>query len=417
MNFQYKLRDPSGKVLQGIAEAVDRSSLIREIESQGLKMIAIMPVKEEKKLMGKTTSLPVASQLPWYLRPIGKGVKSEEVLFFTRDLLSVVKAGMPIVGGIRDIAAQIKNTYFRMILLDISNHIDQGMKPSEAFEKYPQIFNELYFQSIRAGEESGKMDKVLERLCVLLERDMETVRLIKSAVRYPLIVLAFLGGAFTLMVVVVIPKIANLFTQFQTELPLPTRIIISVGDFAQTFGIPLILGWVGFAVFIGIYFKTPAGKVTRDLLLLRTPILGALFQKILLSRFANTFQTLYGSGLVIPEALTISSKTVGNEIISKAILQVRDGVMHGQPMSETMRQNRMFPPLVIQMIHMGEKTGNLEEMTGQVIHHYEREVQYMTKNLTSMIEPILTVCMGLMVLVLALGVFMPMWNVMKLLRS
>lgn len=416
MNFQYKLRDPNGKVLQGFAEATDRSALIREIQSQGLKMIAIMPVAEERK---SKTAQPssIVSQLPWYAKPIGRGVKPEELLFFTRDLFSVVKAGMPLVGGIRDIAAQVKNAYLKVVLTDVSDQIDRGMKPSEAFEKHSSIFSELYVQSIRAGEESGKMDKVLERLCLLLERDIETERLIKSAVRYPLTILAFLAGAFILMVTVVIPKISNLFTQFQAELPLPTKIIIAVGNFSQTHGFFLLTGLAGFWIFTALYFKTSAGKLTRDALLLKIPVMGALFQKILLSRFASTFQTLYGSGLVIPEALTISSKTVDNQIISKAILQVRDGVIQGRPMSETMRANRLFPPLVIQMIYMGEKTGNLEEMSGQVIHHYEREVQYITKNLASMIEPILTVCLGLMVLVLALGVFMPMWNVMKLLRA
>lgn len=410
MNFRYKVRDSDGHISSGQGKAASRGAMLQSLKRRGLSPIAVIPEKQ-----GGARKKDASAPSIWKTS-IGRPVKDEEILLFTRDLFSLVRSGVPLVTGIRDIAGQIQNPGFRQALEQISEDINGGSKLSEALERHPKYFSPFYMSSVRAGEHAGRLEAILERLIRNLDHDVETRLLVKNAVRYPLIVLGFLAFAFGLIVTVVVPRIAAVFMRFDTELPLPTLILIAVGNFSQRYGLPLLALFVLTVAAVSKYRKTEKGRRIWDAVMLRLPVFGELVRKLSLSKFASTLQTLYASGVVLPEALEIASRVSGNVIIGSAIMSVSESVRAGQQLSETLRANRLFPPVVIRMVMTGEKTGTLEEMLGEIVDHYDRQIHYTTKSLGTMIEPILTVVLGLMILVLALGVFLPMWNVIKLFR-
>ncbi|MDP3921646.1 MAG: type II secretion system F family protein [Candidatus Omnitrophota bacterium] len=416
MNFKYKIRDGKGHVSTGFGQAESRDSLMRELRERGFSPIAIIPAaKDETGKAGGNTVASRKKKSIWNMK-IGRVVKDEDLLLFTRDLLSLVHAGCPLVSGIRDVASQIKNVHFRDILENISDDINAGSKLSEALRRHPAVFSPFFVNTIQAGEQSGRLEAILGRMIQTLDNDLETKMMIKNAVRYPVIVLCFLGAAFTVIVTVVIPKISGVFTKFDTALPLPTRILIAIGNFSQSYGLFIAIALIGAVILVSFYKKTKPGRFVWDGIMLRLPVFGELIKKAALVRFATALQTLYASGIVITDALATCAVVVGNEVVGAAILQSAERMKEGLSLSEALKENQLFPPMVIGIITMGEKTGNLENMLAEIVEHYGRDIRYMTKTIGTLIEPILTVFLGLMILVLALGVFLPMWNVMKLFR-
>lgn len=416
MNFQYKIRTADGKVVTGVKEAASRNSALQELREDGYQPIAVIQIGNlsaggSPKSQGSSPRRPMSEIV------LFGSVKEEEILVFTRDLLSIVHSGIPLLGGLQDAAAQIRNVYFRQILEKVIADVTGGLKLSDAFARHPKVFSDFYCNTMRAGEDSGRLEEIVDRLVKNMEKEIETASMIKNAVRYPVIVLCFLISAFVLITLVVIPRIAKVFEQFGTELPLPTLILIRVGDFTQAYGFYMLAGLVLSVVAMLFYNRTKQGAFILDSIRLRIPVMGSLFKKIAMSKFTSTLQSLYASGLMLPEALDISARISKSPVLRRALEEVANGLRRGKKMSEMIYANSLFPPLVVRMIHTGEKTGSLESMLGEVTRHYDREIDYTTKSLTTLIEPILTVCLSGMVLVLALGVFMPMWNVMKLFKQ
>lgn len=418
MNFKYKVRDNSGQIISGVGIAETRQSLIRDLKNAGLVPIAVIPVRSaEGKTPGDETGGRLVRETPSFLdRSWGRIVKDDELLLFTRDLYSLVHAGVPLVSGIRDIAEQTKNRSFRHVLNRVCDDINAGSKLSEALARHPDAFGAFYSSSVSAGEEAGQLENILQRLIENLDHDIETRLIIQNATRYPMIVLCFLGLAFSLIVTVVIPKIAVVYDRFSTTLPLPTRILIAVGNFFQNHGfLVLIIGMMtGAALFF--FGKTARGQWFFDSAALKMPVFGDLAQKASLSKFASTLQTLYGSGIVLTDALGITAKVVGNRVIRKAVLGAEESMKAGLSLSEALKANHLFPPMVLRIVMTGEKTGNLEDMLGEITAHYDREIRYKAKTIGTFIEPMLTLFLGAMILILALGVFLPMWNVIRLFR-
>ncbi len=420
MDFQYKVRTAEGKVMTGVRESDSKASAIRELRERGYQPIVVMPLAGSFQAGRAAAGTKSASRGSFKLSlnmELTRSVKQEDVLVLTRDLLSIVHSGIPIITGLQDTAAQFKNTYLKGVLEKVVTDVSAGERLSSAFAKHPRIFSELYCSTLRAGETSGKLEEILERLVKSMERDIETSSTIKNAVRYPIIVLGFLAAAFILITVVVIPRIAGVFAQFKTELPLPTRILIWVGNFANNNAVGILAGAAAAAAALYFYRRTKQGRYVLDSICIRTPVFGPLFKKIEIAKFTSTLQSLYGSGMVLPEALDVCARVVNNAVLSRSIDRIAAALREGKRFSETIASIALFPPLVVRMISTGEKTGGLEPMLGEVTRHYDREVEYTTKSLTTLIEPILTVTLGCMVLVLALGVFLPMWNVLKLFRQ
>lgn len=412
MNFQYKIRTSDGRMMTGVKEASDRAHALKDLEEQGIHPIAVIQIPgtnsaKPKNSFGKDT----------VLFQIGKPVKDQELLVFTRNLLSVVHSGIPLLSGLEDVRLQVKSPIFRGVLEKIIADIGAGSRMSDSFQKHPNVFSELYCNTIRAGEESGRLEEITDRLVATMERDIETKMTVQGALRYPLIVLGTLVIAFIVIVVFVIPKISKVFAQFGKELPLPTRVLIAVGDFAQAHGFGIIIVIAG--IIAGFYAanKTPKGAYILDQIRYRFPVFGELSKKIETVKFTSTLQNLYASGVMLPDALGICSRVLSSPVLRKITLDSELALRQGKRFSEVIASNPFFPPLVLRMINTGEKTGSLESMLGEITKYYDRDIQYMLRSLTTLIEPILTVMMGCMVLALALGVFMPMWNVMKLFHS
>ena len=420
MNFQYKIRNPQGKIITGMAEATNRSQFIRELTSRGFHPIAVVGAPSQKKGVPELIQMPEFSssikvkKRSWLTLRLGKSVKDQDILSLTRDLLSLTHAGIPIVSGLSDIKDQVSNAYMREILEEMREAIAAGVRLSETLEKYPKVFSQFYRHSIRAGEESGKLEFVLERLADSIDRQIEIRMLIKDAIRYPRLVLCFLAGAFAFIMSYVIPKISSLFLQFGAVLPLPTRILIALSGFVQQFGLPIIIVVAVFITWLQLFKKSKVGKPIWDGLKLRLPVFGRLIQLASLKEFASSLQTLHASGIVLPEGLKISAGVVDNEVIASAILAAQKEVLRGKALSQALFEQKIFPPFVIRIVTIGETAGNLDKMLGEVVYLYERDIRYTAKSITTMIEPMLTVVLGFMVLVFALGVFLPMWQGLRL---
>ena len=397
--FQYKAVDPSGVEVVDSIEASDATMVADRLDGLGYLPLSI---KEEK----------ASKSLEWSI--FRRKIKDIEIIVFSKQLVTLLKAGVPLLACLEALVEQIENVEFKDIIQNIHVDIESGVSFSGALEKHENVFSPLYVNSVRAGEAGGALDRVLERLALLMEHDHETKARVKSAMRYPIIVVVSLVLAFTTLMLLVVPKFITLFSKLGVELPLPTRILIGTHHIIASYWY-VVLGIVGVLYFALMkYIKTERGAYRWDQFLIALPLFGDLNLKTAMSRFARMFETLNSSGLPILQALEITSKTVGNVVVGKEIERVSYGVLQGKGLAEPLSEGKIFPPMVVRMLAIGEQSGSLDDMLLNVSGHYDMEIEYAVKNLTSLIEPILTVVMGIVVLFLALAIFMPMWNLTKL---
>lgn len=344
-------------------------------------------------------------------------VKPEDLVVFTRQLASALEAGVPLINSLDAVAEQIRNGRFRAAVLSVKKDIEGGSTFSDAMEKQRGIFSALVINMVRAGEKAGILPQVLDRVSNLIEKDMQTTDKVKTASRYPMIVLVALAIAFVVMSVYIVPKFFAFFSAFKAELPLPTRILMGVN-----YAIVHYWYWVLGVIVVLVYsfrraVATEKGRYHFDRLVLSTPIFGPLYLRIYLSRFGSMLSAMLSSGIPILEALTITSATVENKMVARVILDIRDEVSKGKTLTEPMKQAKVFPPISISMVAIGEKAGTLENMLNKMSDYFDREVDYTIKNLTPMIEPILILGLGVLMLIFALGVFLPMWDMIKVFKS
>lgn len=404
MNFRYKARDKYGKAVTGVMSGDDTSSVAKHLSAMGYIPIAVEEAKEPE--IG----------LPKFLYNLYKTVSLEDMNMFTRQLLTLQKAGIPLLTSLNVLEKQTKNKYFKDVIKDIIAHVEGGTSLSDALAKYPQIFSQLYVNMVKAGEASGLLDEILERLAEFGEKELESRSNIKAATRYPLITLGALFCAFIIVVTFVIPKFAQVFAQFNTALPLPTRILLGLSFAMKNYWylIFILIGLLGFAFYK--YINTKNGRLKWDSFKLKVPIFGAVTYMFVMSRFSRTMSILIRSGLPILQVLDMVSRTVGNTVIARTIDNVATSVREGKGISEPMRVSGIFPPIVVQMIAIGEDTGKIDELLMKVSEYYDQQSDYAMKNLTTMIEPIFVLILGVMVLTMALAIFLPMWNLITLFR-
>ena len=398
--YHYKARDQFSKSLEGIMAAESENAVALKLKQMGYIPISINQSKGKQKFTSIFEGL--------------RGIKSSELNMFSRQLYALQKAGLPLLGSLMALRDQAANRTFKNVLGQIIRDIEGGVNLSLALESHPRIFDNIYVNMIRSGEVSGRLSEILERLTSLGERD-EKIRLrIKTALRYPMIVVLAIIIAFMILIIVVLPKFAQLYSQFKTQLPLPTRILIGLNFFLTHYWwliiILLILGSIAFIALI----RTKKGKYYWDKLKLRLPIFGPLLLKLALSRFGRINGTLMKSGVPLLQILDLVAEGEGNVIISKTYTQVKKSVNEGKGMLEPMKTSGLFPPVVTQMVAVGEETGKLDELLLHVSDYYDVEIDYTINNLVTLIEPILTFFLAIVVLFVALGVFMPMWNMIHL---
>jgi type IV pilus assembly protein PilC len=351
----------------------------------------------------------------WVEAILGTGkVKVMDLIMFTKQFHSMLVAGIPLLRILSILEDQTESKSLKKAISKTIQDINQGSSLSDALDKYPKIFSRLYCDMIRAGEISGNVPIVLDRLIYIIEHEARVKSDIKAAFRYPLIVLVALCGAFILLLTFVIPQFASVFNNAGLTLPWPTKFAMLLYAFLSNYWY-LIIGVIVIIIFSMIfYFKTSNGRFVRDSFLLELPIIGPVFKKAALSRFASIFAILQTSGVPIMQSLTILSATMGNEALTRSFDHIRERVKEGAGISTPLKSAKYFTPMVIDMIAIGEESGNIDEMLRAVAKHYDDEVEYAIKGLSDSIGPILIVGLASIVGFFALAIFMPMWDLTQI---
>ena len=402
-NFSYKVRNAGGSELVGTLEAPDQRVAIDRLRAQKL---IVLEINEEQ-------ANPFLSFIK-KANPFKASVGSKELVVFSRQLATLVSAGVPIVQGLGILVEQADSAVFKNVIQTIRSDIEQGISITEAMKKHPIAFSELYVSMIKAGEIGGILDTILERLSSYLESAEELKGKIKGAMVYPGVI-SFVAGSITLFLLIfVIPTFQTIFASFGAELPLPTRALIGLSTFLRkgiigVIATPILIFW-GFKQ----YRSTENGHYVLDAIALRLPLFGLLLKKVAVAKFSRTFSTLIKSGVPILQALETVGKTSGNKVIEKAINKAKESIREGERMAAPLKETGVFPPMVIQMIAIGEETGNLDIMLNKIADFYDQEVDVSVKALTSMIEPLIMVGMGLVVGAIVLAMFLPMFEMSQL---
>lgn len=398
--FNYKVRDRNGKAIIGNIAAKNTESLIEYFKNMGYTPIKI----NERK---------AAIYFKGLLRKI-KRVDLKDLNLMTRQLATFEGAGMPILTSLRALEEQTENWRFREILSDIKKNVEGGSELSDAMERFPNVFSVLYINMIRAGEAAGKLREILLRLAELGERDADTKAQIKTATRYPVIVIVVIVGVFIGITTFILPKFAALFERFDTELPLPTRVMLMINKIFHNYWYIMIILIVGLIVGFKMALRTKQGRNIWDGFVLKAPIFGKLIQTAIMARFSRIMGTLLQSGLPVLTALDITRDVLGNVVIARALNDVRDNVKEGRGMSDPLALHKEFPPMIVHMVAAGEESGALDTLMVKISEHFDKELEAAIKNLTTLIEPILILVLGVGVLGLALSIFLPMWNMSRL---
>ena len=333
-----------------------------------------------------------------------------DLILFSRQMYSLMRAGVPIIRAMTGIIDATKNRVLANAFRDIRTSLESGRELSAALARYPAIFTPLYISMVRVGEGTGMLDQSFLRIASYLELEKDTRERVKSALRYPAMVIVAMGVALTIINIFVIPAFAKVFERAHVELPIYTRILLGTSHFFVTYW-PLLLGGLVMAI-VGFtyYVRTERGRYVWGKTKLRLPLVGDILMRATLGRFARAFSMSLSAGVPLVQALTVVSRAVDNDYIGDHILNMRNGIERGESIARTAAATGMFTPLVLQMLAVGEETGQVDEMMEEVAGFYEREVDYDIKNLSSTIEPVMIVLLGGMVLILALGVFLPMWD-------
>jgi len=403
--FKYRVRDKSGNPVVG---TIDAPNL--QVAGDQLYTLGYLPISIE--VAEKTLSLNLSDLLRRFQK-----VKVEEIILFSQQLSALYKAGLPLLGGLESITQQVKNKKLKMVLEEVRKQIEGGSTLHGAMSKYPEVFSTVYINMVRAGETSGMLGESLDRFVTLSERELQTRQRVKEATRYPKIVIFSLTIAFVVLISFVIPRFAQVFAQFKTPLPLPTRIMIGINDIFQIYWYLVLIVAFGIPILLKRYLQTEKGRYFWDRLKMRIPVFGPLFLKIALSRFAYTFAMLNRSGIPILQTLEITSTTINNIMLSQSVEEISRNVREGRGLADSMRETQMFTPLIIQMVSVGESSGTLDSMLMRITEYYDIEVDNTIKKISTYIEPFLTLFLGIVVLFLALAVFLPWWNMAQLFRG
>jgi len=400
--FAYRVRLPSGEETRGTIEAQDQNAAVNKLRQQ-------KAIVQEINVIHKSQLNAIIEKLKKF-NPLRPTVKSKDLVLFSRQLSTLVSAGVPIVQGLTILMDQIENPAFKKVVVGIADDIKAGISIADAMRKQKEAFSDLYVAMIKAGEVGGILDVILERLSTYLE-DAEALKgKVKGALMYPTIVAIIAASVTVFLLVVVIPTFQEIFSSFGADLPLPTKILIGISNFLRFYIIFLLLGIAAIIVGFLQYYKTEKGKLKMDGIFLKMPLFGPLLRKVAVAKFTRTLGTLVKSGVPILQALDTVAQTAGNKIIERAILQAKESIREGEKIADPLKKSGVFPPMVIQMISVGEETGNLDTMLSKIADFYDQEVDVAVKGLTSMIEPIVICVMGIVIGAIVIAMFMPMFS-------
>lgn len=398
--YNYRVRDRQGKVISGKLEADNEAVVSQRLREMGYFIIA---VEEERTPITKRE-----------IRIFQPKVKGKDITIFTRQFATMINAGLPLVKCLSILSEQTENPLLTEVIADVQHEVEMGRSLSEALSKHPNIFKDLYTSMVKAGEIGGVLDDVLLRIASTLESEDEIRRRIKSAMTYPTAMFAISILLLFVMLIFVVPIFERMFRDMGATLPFLTRIIVGISHFLASWkGMILLVAVIGGVVMLRRWLKTPAGRRRLDSLKLRLPVFGPLLHKMSLSRFSRTLGTLVASGVPILQALEITSSTVGNVLVAEAVDNVRASVKEGESIARPLGQSPLFPPMVTQMLAIGEETGALDTMLNKVSDFYDSEVSSTVEALTSLLEPILIVFLGVVVGTIVISLYMPIFSLIS----
>lgn len=396
--FAYKGRNGRGEAVQGVLEGADSGAVAGQLFGLGITPLEIRSSAPPKSGEGLKFGFG------------RKKVTHTEVLLFSRQMYTLLKAGVPIMGALKGLEESTSNPTFAEVVRDLRESLDTGRELSVSLARHPEVFGQFYTSMVSVGEQTGRLEEVFLRLFHHLEFEKFMREQVKSAIRYPSFVVATMAVAIVIINIFVIPAFAKVYAGFKAELPLMTKVLIGFSNFMVEYWPYLLAALVGAFFGARAWVNTPAGRMTWDRLKLRIPVAGTIIQKATLARFARSFSLAFRSGVPVTSGLGMVANTVENVYISERIVRMREGVERGESVLRTARDAGVFTPVVLQMIAVGEESGALDDLTGEIADLYQREVEYDLKHLSSQIEPILIVMLGILVLILALGVFLPIWD-------
>ncbi|MGD9365990.1 MAG: type II secretion system F family protein [Desulfobacteraceae bacterium] len=403
--YTYQAINESGATITGTIEADSVDTATGVLVKRGL-----IP----SKVADQKASRPLSSLISLFER--FRSIKSRELILFTKQFRTMVRAGVPMMTLLHTLETQTEDPILKRTIVSMTQDVSEGSSLHDAFRRYPRIFSPLYCSMVRAGEASGALPEVLQRLIYILEHEHKMKSDIRSSLQYPVIVLSFLLVSFFVLLTYVIPKFSVIFTRAGLELPLLTRICIVMYNFLVNYWIIVIAVAIPLIVALVSYLRTDKGRLTRDTLLLKLPLIGPLFNKAAMSRFASIFSILQSSGVDVLECMQILTGTINNEAIAREFRQITERLEEGRGISVPLRQSKYFTPIVINMVAIGEESGNLEEMLNDVSSHYDDELAYAMKRLSDAIGPMMTIGLAAVIGFFALAIYMPMWDLTRMVK-
>jgi MSHA biogenesis protein MshG len=402
-NYAYKGRGRNGQLVDGEIEGVSNSGVASVLMEQGVTPISILEKKEQFDPLNA-----IKDKFDLY------SISIEEQLMFTRQMGALIRAGIPITRAIAGILESIENPLLIKALRDISDQLESGRNLAIACARHPKVFSNLYISMIQVGENTGRLDEAFAQMGEYIDRNRRISNNISTALRYPTTVLIAIIIAMGIVNLLVIPKFALFFEANSLALPWQTLFLLNTSKLFINHWLPFLVLMTGSFVAFKRYINTPVGRLKWDKLIISVPVVGSILHRAFMARFARSFAMAYSAGVPIVLAMGVISRSIGNEYISSHVNSMREGIERGDTLTRTAKQTGMFTPVVMQMFAVGEEAGNLEEMMTFIADFYEEEVDYDVKTLSDKLEPLIYVAIGAMVLVLALGIFVPMWDITQL---
>jgi type IV pilus assembly protein PilC len=407
-NFTYRGITASGGQVRAEITAPDERAAARQLRSQG---IVVQNIAAKR---GASAGIEL-SELPGIKGLVG-GVRGKDVSLFSRQFATMIAAGLPLVQCLQTLGLQMERKRFQDIIAKVASDVESGSTLSDALGRFPRVFDELYVNLVHVGETGGVLDSMLSRLSTYLEKAQALRHRVQMAIVYPALVITIAVLVVAFLMVFIIPIFATFFNNAGVPLPLPTRIVIAVSNAVAGYWYVILILWGAGVYGFRAWYRTEAGRLAVDRFLLRAPIFGPLVRKIAIARFTRTLSALLGGGVPIIDALRITAKTAGNRVVENAVMEARERVMAGHTLGERLKDSKVFPPMVVQMVIVGEQTGALDNMLAKVADYYEDEVDVAVAGLTSLLEPLLIVFLGIVIGGIVIAIYLPIFKVVSLVK-
>ncbi|HWV16058.1 MAG TPA: type II secretion system F family protein [Cellvibrio sp.] len=397
--FQYRGRSADGQLVSGQIDSANTDGVVTQLLARGVTPVSIEEYQESQSLGEQFKRITNARR-----------VDNVELIMFCRQMYTITKSGIPLIKGLHGIASSLRNAAFRQALNDVIERLETGAELSLAMRAHPRIFDNLMVSMISVGENSGRLELVFQQLGEYMARDLNTIKSIKTALRYPAIVLSAIAIALVIINVKVIPAFAGMFAQFGADLPLPTKILLGISDFFVDYWVYMLVGLVGAFIWVNHFVQSPQGSRWWGAKKLRLMVVGDVIERASLARYARSFGLMFSAGLPITTSLELCARAIDNPYLADKIRSIRAGIERGETIHQTHLASGMFTPLVLQMIAVGEESGQVDTLLTEVAEFYEREIEYDIKLLGDRMEPVIIIIMAIFVTILALGIFLPIWD-------